>query len=253
MPLFRRPPPPPPLSPYDGLLLVDKPAGITSHDVVYKVRRGFGIAKVGHGGTLDPGATGLLVILLGKATKISNRVMGGDKVYTGILRLGAATDSQDSDGDITERGDPSGVTPEALASAMSALTGDIYQTPPMVSAVKKNGIRLYDLARKGQEVEREPRFVHVYEYTATGTPAPAPDGLVDVPIRVRCTKGTYIRTLCHDVGEALGCHAHLSSLRRLQSGQFRVDDALPLDEILALSKEDLARHVVPLGKAAFSP
>ncbi len=246
---FRPPNPPPQFSAFDGLLLVDKPAGITSHDVVYRIRRGFGIEKVGHGGTLDPGATGLLVILLGKGTKLSDRVMGGDKTYEGVLRLGAQTDSQDSDGDVVARGDASAVTPEALAAAMAELTGDIYQTPPMVSAIKKDGVRLYEMARKGQVVERPQRFVHIYEFTATGPLTPAPDGLVDVPIRVRCTKGTYIRTLCHDVGEALGCHGHLSGLRRLRSGAFDVADALPLDSILALSKDELAKRVVPMHRA----
>lgn len=241
-----RPAPAPPPSPFDGVLLVDKPAGITSHDVVYKVRKQFGIEKVGHGGTLDPGATGLLIILLGKGTKASARMMGSDKMYSGVLRLGAATDSQDSDGEITERGDPSEVTEAMLKAAFGALTGDLYQLPPMVSAIKKDGVRLYDLARKGKEVEREPRFVHVYEYEATGPMQTAPDGLVDVPIRVRCTKGTYIRTLCNDAGEALGCHGHLTGLRRLQSGSFDVADALPLAEILSLSREELTKRVIPL-------
>ena len=274
--MFRRPPPPPPppaFGPFDGVLLVDKPAGITSHDVVYKIRKGFGIEKVGHGGTLDPGATGLLVILLGKATKLSDRIMGGDKTYIGTLRLGASTDTQDSDGEITARGDPSGVTPEALAAAMAELTGDIYQTPPMVSAVKKDGVPLYKIARKGGEVEREQRFVHIYEFSATQSPSPAgSDGkthaefaesaevsssagaaptstpLLDVPIRVRCTKGVYIRTLCHDVGEALGCHGHLTGLRRLRSGRFDIADAAPLAELLALSRDELATRVVPMLK-----
>ena len=275
--MFRRPPPPPPppaFGPFDGVLLVDKPAGITSHDVVYKIRKGFGIEKVGHGGTLDPGATGLLVILLGKATKLSDRIMGGDKTYIGTLRLGASTDTQDSDGEITARGDPSGVTPEALAAAMAELTGDIYQTPPMVSAVKKDGVPLYKIARKGGEVEREQRFVHIYEFTATGNLSTCDTRLAtedehpqtancelqtancklqtcnlrDVPIRVRCTKGVYIRTLCHDVGEALGCHGHLTGLRRLRSGRFDIADAAPLAELLALSRDELATRVVPMLK-----
>lgn len=252
-PSFRpsvRPAPLPAPSPFDGILLVDKPAGITSHDVVYKVRKQFGIEKVGHGGTLDPGATGLLLILLGKGTKASGRVMGSDKTYTGILRLGASTDSQDQDGDIVKRGDPSGVTPAMLEAALGAFSGDIYQTPPMVSAVKKDGVRLYDLARKGKEVEREPRFVHIYEYVATGPLEACEDGLVNVPIRVRCSKGTYIRTLCHDAGEALGCYGHLSNLRRIQSGSYNVADALPLAEILALSKDELAKRIIPLLQIA---
>ena len=271
------PPPPPAFGPFDGVLLVDKPAGLTSHDVVYKVRKGFGIEKVGHGGTLDPGATGLLVILLGKATKLSDRIMGGDKTYTGILRLGASTDTQDSDGSVTATGDPSGVTAEALAAAMRELTGDIYQTPPMVSAVKMDGVRLYKIARKGGEVEREQRFVHIYEFTATGAaqhaeitpkephaesaesveasvssvPSVSDSGaipILDVPIRVRCTKGVYIRTLCHDVGEALGCHGHLTGLRRLRSGRFDIADATPLADLLALSRDELAKHVIPMLK-----
>ena len=269
--MFRRlpppPPPPPAFGPFDGVLLVDKPAGITSHDVVYKIRKGFGIDKVGHGGTLDPGATGLLVILLGKATKLSDRIMGGDKTYTGTLRLGASTDTQDSDGEVTARGDPSSVTPEALAAAMAELTGDIYQTPPMVSAVKKDGVPLYKIARKGGEVEREQRFVHIYEFTATGNLSPCdttgateddppqtangepqPCNLRSVPIRVRCTKGVYIRTLCHDVGEALGCHGHLTGLRRLRSGRFDIADAAPLADLLALSRDELATRVIPMLK-----
>ena len=287
--MFRRfsppppPPPPPAFGPFDGVLLVDKPAGITSHDVVYKIRKGFAIDKVGHGGTLDPGATGLLIILLGKATKLSDRIMGGDKTYTGILRLGASTDTQDSDGSVTATGDPSGVTAEALAAAMRELTGDIYQTPPMVSAVKMDGVRLYKIARKGGEVEREQRFVHIYEFTATGAaqhaeikpkehraeaaesveasvssvPSVSNSGagagaaaveLLDVPIRVRCTKGVYIRTLCHDVGEAVGCHGHLTGLRRLRSGRFDVADAAPLADLLALSRDELASRVIPMLK-----
>lgn len=251
---FPAPPPPPAFGPFDGLLLVDKPAGPTSHDVVYKIRKTFAIDKVGHGGTLDPGATGLLLILLGKATKLSDRIMGGDKTYTGILRLGAATDTQDDEGDVTARGDPSGVTPEALDATLHSLTGDIYQTPPMVSAVKKNGIPLYKIARSGAEIERDTRFVHIYEFVATAPLSPASEAEADssfpamrtVPIRVRCTKGVYIRTLCHDVGEALGCHGHLSGLRRLRSGRFDVADATPLDALLAMTRDELARHIVPM-------
>lgn len=249
--LSRLPPAPPPaFGPFDGLLLVDKPAGPTSHDVVYKIRKGFGIDKVGHGGTLDPGATGLLVILLGKATKLSDRIMGGDKTYVGTLRLGAATDTQDDEGDITARGDPSAVTQDALDAALRSFTGDIYQTPPMVSAVKKEGVPLYKIARSGAEVERDQRFVHIYEFTATA-PLPPPsaaasDGFRCVPFRVRCTKGVYVRTLCHDVGEQLGCHGHLSGLRRLRSGRFDISDAIPLADLLAMTRDELAHRVVPM-------
>jgi tRNA pseudouridine55 synthase len=229
---------------YDGLLLIDKPAGPTSHDIVAKVRRTFKIAKVGHGGTLDPAATGLLILLLGRATKLSEHIMGGDKTYEGTLRLGSATSTQDAEGEIVERGDCSLVTRERLLDAMARLRGDIYQLPPMVSAIKKDGVPLYKLARKGETVERKPRLVHIYELALLNF------GLPESAFRVRCTKGTYVRTLCHDLGEALGCHGHLAALRRTRAAPFDAADALPLEEVLAMSKLELADHIVPMLKAA---
>lgn len=227
----------------DGILLVDKPSGMTSHDVVNAVRSMFRIKKVGHGGTIDPSATGLLVILLGRATKLSERIMGGDKAYEGVLRLGASTTTQDADGEIVSQADPSGVTEEAMRAAMSSLTGDIYQVPPMVSALKKDGVPLYKLARKGVSVEREPRLVHIYSFQLDSF------GVPDSKISVKCSKGTYVRTLCHDIGEKLGCGAHLASLRRTSSGKFRVEDAMAFADVKQLPRADLSKHVIPMLEA----
>jgi tRNA pseudouridine55 synthase len=228
------------MAPWDGILLVDKPAGPTSHDIVDRVRRHFRIEKVGHGGTLDPMATGLLVLLLGRGTKLSNVVMGSDKVYEGTLHLGVATDTEDVDGEILAEADASGVTREQLEAEMKKLTGDIMQTPPMVSAIKKNGVPLYKLARKGQTVEREPRLIHVYEFVLLDFAPP------QARFRLRCTKGTYVRTICADIGRALGCGAHLRELRRTQSGSLKVDAALPLAALLAMNLDQLAARVIPI-------
>ena len=235
------PPPLPVLGPLDGLLLVDKPSGPTSHDIVARIRRHFRIPKVGHGGTLDPMATGLLVLLLGKGTKISDRVMGHDKTYEGTLRLGIETDSQDADGQTVAERDPSAVTADQVAEQMNVRLGDQMQTPPMVSAIKLNGVPLYKLARKGQTVERQPKLIHVYRFDLLDFTPP------DVRFRVECTKGTYIRTLAHDIGQSLGVGAHLVQLRRTQIGRINVADALPLDDLLALPS--LESRVIPLAAA----
>jgi tRNA pseudouridine55 synthase len=237
---FARPPQPQALDPWDGLLLVDKPSGPTSHDIVAKIRRHFRIRKVGHGGTLDPMATGLLVILLGRGTKLSNRIMGSDKTYEGVMRLGAATNTQDADGNIVSEGDPSSVTREQVAEEMRKRTGDLMQTPPMVSAIKKDGVPLYKLARKGEVVERDARLIHVYRFDLLDFALP------DASFRLSCTKGTYVRTLCAEIGGSLGCGAHLKALRRTASGSLRVEDAMPLDDILKLSPDELTRRVVPM-------
>lgn len=228
----------------DGLLLVDKPAGCTSHDVVARVRRNFGIKKVGHGGTLDPMATGLLVILVGRGTKLSDRVMGADKTYEGTLHLGVLTDSQDSDGQVVEERDASRVTADQLAVAMRRFTGDLMQTPPMLSAIKQAGVPLYKLARKGKTVEREPRLIHLYEFSLMAFRPPFVD------FRLRCTKGTYVRTLAADLGEVLGCGAHLSALRRTASGRFRLDDAVTLQALCALTPDALAERLIPVSHPA---
>ena len=233
-------------NPIDGLLLVNKPAGMTSHDVVAKIRRAFRVERVGHGGTLDPAATGLLIIMLGRATKLSDRLMGGDKTYAGTIRFGVTTDSQDLDGEVLTQSPVASLERCHVEAEMQKLCGDIYQIPPMVSALKRNGVPLYKLARKGQEVEREPRLVHIYKFALTAWDFPAQDPA----FVVECTKGTYVRTLVHDIGQALGCGAALASLRRLASGKYSLDDAASLDEILAFTPEQLEARVIPFNQAA---
>lgn len=235
------PPPPLQLDSHDGLLLVDKPSDWTSHDVVAKIRRHFRIPKVGHGGTLDPMATGLLVILLGKGTKISERIMGLDKAYEGIFRLGVETDSQDADGQVVAEKDASAITAEQIVAEMNARLGDQMQTPPMVSAIKIKGVPLYKLARKGQTVARKPRLIHIYRFALRDYTAPA------AHFDVACTKGTYVRTLAHDIGQALGVGAHLSQLRRTKIGQLDIAAAHPLETLLA--QPDLSQHIIPLAAA----
>lgn len=232
--------PPPFIEPWEGLLLVDKPSGMTSHDVVDAIRRRFGFRKVGHGGTLDPMATGLLVILLGRGTKLSDRVMASDKTYEGTLKLGVTTDTEDVDGQVLAEAPWEHVTREAVEREMAARVGDLMQTPPMVSAVKKQGVPLYKLARKGQTVEREPRLIHLYEFRLLAFEPPR------ARFVLRCTKGTYVRTLCADIGRALGCGAFLESLRRTRSGALAVEDAAPLDDILRMDVDRVAERVRPL-------
>jgi len=230
--------------PYDGILLVDKPAGPTSHDVVDRIRRRFHLKKVGHGGTLDPAATGLLVILLGRGTRASNRFMSSDKTYKGTIRLGVTTDSQDADGRVIREADPSAITREQLEAAMAKFKGDMFQMPPMVSAIKIEGVPLYKMARRGEEVERKPRFIHLYEFRLLDFTPPCGTFVL------RCTKGTYVRTVCHDVGEALGVGAHLSQLRRTETAGFTVRNAVPLDTLLEMPPADFARAVIPLHTLA---
>lgn len=238
---FAAPQPAPGADP-NGVLLVDKPAGVTSSDVVVAVRRMFKLKKVGHGGTLDPQATGLLVLLVGRGTKLSGAAMSGDKTYEGTLRLGAATTTQDAEGEVVSRGDPSGVTRERLeALVASDFSGDIFQTPPMVSAIKVDGVPLYKKARRGEEVAREPRLVHIYSFRVDDF------GVPDTRFTVRCSKGTYVRTLCHDIGGRLGCGGHLAALRRICSGRFDVADAIPLDALRSLPRADLPARLLPLS------
>ena len=228
----------------DGAILVDKPSGPTSHDVVDAIRRKFGIKKVGHCGTLDPNATGLLIIVLGRGTKLSERLMGDDKVYEGTVKFGESTDSYDSDGELTGSMPLLPMTLEELNEAAAKFIGDQMQVPPMVSAIKKGGVPLYKLARQGIEVEREPRLIHVYNFRFTNYTEPL--GL----FRLACTKGTYVRSIAHDLGQNLGCGAHLTTLRRAASGKFDVADALPLAEVLQLSPAQLEKKVLPFLKLA---
>src|SRR5664279_105910 len=231
-------------SPLDGAILIDKPAGPTSHDVVDAIRRRFGIKKVGHCGTLDPNATGLLIIVLGRGTKLSEKLMGDDKVYEGAIQFGETTDSYDADGEITASLPVPPLTLEQLNEEATKFIGDLMQIPPMVSAIKKNGVPLYKLARKGIEVEREPRLIHIYNFRFTNYAEPLGD------FRVACTKGTYIRSIAHDLGQKLGCGAHLTTLRRSASGRFDVKDALTLDLILKLSATELEKKILPFLKLA---
>ncbi|MGB7769188.1 MAG: tRNA pseudouridine(55) synthase TruB [Verrucomicrobiia bacterium] len=231
-------------SPLDGAILVDKPAGPTSHDVVDAIRRRFGIKKVGHCGTLDPNATGLLIIVLGRGTKLSEKLMGGDKVYEGAIKFGEATDSYDADGEITETKPVPPVTLDQLNEAAAAFVGDLMQTPPMVSAIKKDGVPLYKLARKGIEVVREPRLVHIYHFRfANYEPSLG-------QFRIACTKGTYVRSIAHELGQKIGCGAHLAALRRTASGKFDVTGAMPLTEVLKLTLAELEKKVIPFLKLA---
>ena len=229
-------------SPLDGALLVDKPAGCTSHDVVDRVRRRFQLKKVGHCGTLDPNATGLLILVLGAATRLSEKFMASDKVYEGDIKLGEATDSYDADGNITGSLPVPPVTLDQLNEEARSFLGDQQQTPPMVSAVKIQGVPLYKLARKGQEVERQPRFIHIYSFKFSSYAEPV------AHFRLACTKGTYVRTVAHEMGQKLGCGAHLLTLRRLVSGKFDVANARPLADILSWTEAELARNVIPFLK-----
>ena len=209
----------------DGVLLIDKAAGMTSHDVVAIARRTLGTKKIGHCGTLDPLATGLLILTLGRGTKIQDLIMAEDKEYVGTLKLGEVTDSQDADGVVTETKPVPPLTREQIDAAFAKFQGDFYQTPPMVSAIKKDGGPLYKLARKGQTVEREPRFVHVFAHQINEVRLP------EIDFRVVCSKGFYVRTYAHDIGQELGCGAHLRSLRRTKSGKFSVDLAVSTEAL----------------------
>lgn len=228
----------------DGAVLIDKPAGPTSHDVVDAIRRKFSIKKVGHCGTLDPNATGLLIIVLGRGTKLSERLMGDDKVYEGTIRFGIATSSYDADGEILETKAVPPLALEPLNELAQAFIGDQMQTPPMVSAIKKDGVPLYKLARKGVEVEREPRLIHIYNFRFTKY------GDSCGEFRLACTKGTYVRSIAHELGQKIGCGAHLHALRRSASGKFDVADATPLEMVLKMTTSELERKVIPFLKLA---
>jgi tRNA pseudouridine55 synthase len=228
----------------DGAILIDKPSGPTSHDVVDAIRRHFGIKKVGHCGTLDPQATGLLIIVLGRGTKLSEKLMSDDKVYEGTIKFGETTDSYDADGKLVGSLPVPPMTVEELNTAAAQFVGDVMQTPPMVSAVKKAGVPLYKLARKGIEVEREARLVHIYNFRFSAYVEPIGH------FRLACTKGTYVRSVAHELGQNLGCGAHLATLRRVTSGKFDVAQAMPLAAVLKLTARELEGRVLPFLKLA---
>jgi len=227
-------------SPYDGVLLIDKGPGMTSHDVVAIVRNRLETQKVGHCGTLDPFATGLLLVVVGRGTKIQDLLMGEDKEYVGTMKLGEVTDTQDRDGEILESHEVGVLDRAAISAAFAKFHGDFYQTPPMVSAIKKDGVPLYKLAREGKVVEREPRFVHVYAHEIREI---RPQ---EIDFRVICSKGFYVRTYAHEIGKELGCGAHLASLRRIKSGRFTVEGALTIQALKTSSKENIANQIISL-------
>lgn len=231
-------------SEYEGILLIDKDAGCTSHDVVNKVRRILKIRSVGHAGTLDPLATGLLVILVGRATKVSQYLMSLDKVYDGEMKLGVETNSQDSEGEVvSELPVPESVNEAYMREQMASFLGDQYQTPPMFSAKKLNGIPLYKLARQGQEVQREPRFINISKFELLEWNKPA------AKFRLACSKGTYVRTVCHDLGKKIGCGAHMSQLRRISSDKFNVENAITVEKLSQLSPSAIKKILIPVASA----
>jgi len=226
----------------DGILLFNKPILWTSHDAVDFFRRRLGQKKIGHAGTLDPMATGLLLILFNRATKQSMVLSGQDKDYQGTLRLGIKTDSQDRTGKVLAEGDASGVTWAQVAEKAAALTGDILQVPPMVSALKHQGVRLYKLARQGKEVERQGRPVKVYQFDILDKSGPLVQFFVSV------SKGTYVRTLAHDLGESLGCFAALEALRRVRAGVFDLSRCVTVEELKRMTRDELKNRIIPSSK-----
>jgi tRNA pseudouridine55 synthase len=208
-----------------GILNIDKPQGWTSHDVVAKVRRLSGQKRVGHAGTLDPLATGVLLVCLGQATRVSEYLMRGRKVYRAAVYLGLTTDTYDAEGRVTAGAPEVNVSLSQLEEALSAFVGRIEQTPPMYSALKHQGTPLYKLARQGKTIERKLRPVEIYDIKLLDWSSPV------LTIEVACSPGTYLRSLAHDLGQRLGCGAHLSSLTRLASGHFTLDEAIGLDAL----------------------
>lgn len=221
----------------NGILLIDKPQGWTSMDVCARLRGALHEKRVGHAGTLDPLATGLLTVFLGRATRAVEFAEGGEKTYEAALQLGLTTDTQDVTGTVLSRA-PVSVTDGELEAALERFRGDILQVPPMYSALKVDGQTLYRLARKGKEVERQPRPVTVYALDCLGREGDT------VFLRVRCSKGTYVRTLCHDVGEVLGCGGVLSALRRTAAGRFTVAEARSLPDVLAAAEAGEAKGLL---------
>ncbi|MGZ8842460.1 MAG: tRNA pseudouridine(55) synthase TruB [Pyrinomonadaceae bacterium] len=238
----------------NGAFIIDKPAGITSHDVVARVRKIIGERRVGHTGTLDPFATGVLVILVGRATRLAQFLSGAEKEYEAVIRLGYQTDTGDMTGTrlpanfSSEAESPTEPHRDQIETAMSLLTGEIDQTPPMYSAKKIGGRKLYELARKGEEVAREPVRITVRKFEAIPADALQPkqnsDGTSDIKVRVVCSAGTYIRTLAEDLGKHLGVGAHLVELRRIRAGTFRIEEAITLEQLAELLKSNTAESKV---------
>ena len=221
----------------DGIVIVDKPQGWTSQDVTARLRRVFGTRRIGHGGTLDPMATGVLPVFVGRATRAVEFFEHAEKTYETVLRLGITTDTEDVTGTVLTEENVS-FTEEQLQETLAAFRGEILQVPPMYSALKVNGQKLCDLARKGKTVERQPRPITIHELTLVER------GENTLRLRVRCSKGTYIRTLCKDIGEKLGCGGCMESLRRVAAGEYTIGEAVPLQTLLETEKpEDYLRTV----------
>jgi len=210
--------------PKPGLLVIDKPTGPTSHDIVNIVRRGTQIRKVGHTGTLDPYASGVLLILLGSVTRLAEYLLEVDKEYLATIRFGTATSTFDAAGRVTATR-PFTFREESLEAKLATFVGERLQVPPVYSAIKIGGRKAYDMARAGEEIEMAPRKVHIYELALLRWESP------NAVVRVRCSRGTYIRSIAHDIGEAMGSHAHLVSLRRIRLGPFSVERATPVEEL----------------------
>ena len=229
----------------NGILVIDKSAGWTSQDVAAKLRGVFHERRVGHGGTLDPMATGVLPIFIGRATRAAEFLESAEKEYIAGLRLGTVTDTQDTSGTVLET-HPVTVTREAVQAALAQFLGPIEQIPPMYSAIKIGGQKLYELARRGQEIERKPRSITIHELElleGEGT---------EYVLRVRCSKGTYVRTLCHDLGRALGCGGCMSSLRRTRAGSFALSQAVTMQQVLDFAAEHDPQELLMPVDAVFS-
>lgn len=223
-----------------GVLLVDKDPGFTSHNAVALCRRILQTKKVGHCGTLDPMATGMLIVVIGKATKMQDMLMGEDKVYTATMKLGIETNSQDADGEVVAEKSTTGITEADIRAAFEHFNGEFDQVPPMYSAVKINGVPCYKLARKGKEVERKARHVRVLDYGIKRIDLAA----AEVDFTVHCSKGFYVRTYAHDIGQYLGCGAHLTALRRIRSGKFDISQAVDVPTLKAAGREELLARLL---------
>ncbi|MBQ9757404.1 MAG: tRNA pseudouridine(55) synthase TruB [Clostridia bacterium] len=228
----------------DGIINVNKPLGITSHDVVYRLRKILGIKKIGHTGTLDPDASGVLPMCVGKGTKLADYLTARDKQYLAILKLGAFTDTQDASGEILESFEVR-VTEKEVRDAVRKFVGDIMQIPPMYSAIKIDGKKLYELAREGKTVEREPRQITIRNIEIRNIDFEKNT----VEMLVDCSKGTYIRTLCNDVGAELGCGGYMAALKRTKSGRFDIGESFTLDEIAERAEKNDFSFMVPVGEA----
>ncbi|MCL5104399.1 MAG: tRNA pseudouridine(55) synthase TruB [Armatimonadetes bacterium] len=230
----------------DGALIIRKHSGPTSHDIVNQVRRLFGQKKVGHAGTLDPMATGVLLVCLGKATRLVEYLMGAPKEYRARLVLGQSTDTQDSSGTVISERDASSITREDLEGIAAAFVGEIEQVPPMISAIKHQGKPLYKHAREGVTIERAPRPVTIYSINTTDfTPGPR----AEAELIVNCSSGTYIRTLCSDIGDKLGCGGHMSALERTRVGRFAIEDAITVDELTQAADGRLEAQLISMADA----